>query len=229
MVPRVMKQFLLLALLITCAGHLLAQTSTGTIVGQVKDSSGAVLANANVKLTLVANGTTRETKTNDGGDFSAPVIPPGEYAITVSATGFADKTLNGITLLVDQTVNLTINMVVGAVGQSIEVEAVAPLVDSVTSSLGQVVEEKQILNMPLNGRNPYTLGLLVGNTTPLFGVQSNLPFIAGGGRFTAVDVSLDGVDNNTVTNLGNIGRTGIAIVPSVDAVQEFKVETNNFP
>ena len=126
-------------------------------------------------------------------------------------------------------VNLHISMQLGNVGQSIEVEAAEPLVDSATSSLGQVVEEKQILNMPLNGRNPYTLGLLVGNTTQLFGVQSNLPFVAGGGRFTAVDVSLDGVDNNTVTNAGNIGRTGIAIVPSVDAVQEFKVETNKLP
>lgn len=228
MVSRVMK-LLLLSSLIVCSGKLLAQTSTGTIVGQVKDGSGAVLANANVKLTLVANGTTRVTKTNDSGDFSAPVIPPGQYAITVSAPGFADKTLTGITLLVDQTLNLAISMELGSVGQSIEVEAAAPLVDSATSSLGQVVEEKQILNMPLNGRNPFALGLLVGNTTPLFGVGSNLPFIAGGGRFTAVDVSLDGVDNNTVTNQGAIGRTGIAIVPSVDAVQEFKVETNNFP
>ncbi|HTF66755.1 MAG TPA: carboxypeptidase-like regulatory domain-containing protein, partial [Edaphobacter sp.] len=223
------KQHLVLGLFILCSGALLAQTSTGTITGQVQDSSGAALPNADVKLTLIANGTTRETKTNDSGAFNAPVIPPGEYSITVTATGFADKTLTDITLRVDQTLNLTINMQPGTVGQSIEVEASAPLVDSATSSLGQVVEQKQILNMPLNGRNPFELGLLVGNTTKLFGVQSNLPFVAGGGRFTAVDVSLDGVDNNTVTNQGAIGRTGIAIVPSVDAVQEFKVETNNFP
>jgi hypothetical protein len=224
-----LTKHLVLWLFIVCSGALLAQTSTGTITGQVQDSSGAALANADVKLTLILNGTTRETKTNTSGAFNAPVIPPGEYAITVTATGFADKTLTDITLRVDQTINLTIAMQPGTVGQSIEVEASAPLVDSATSSLGQVVEEKQILNMPLNGRNPFELGLLVGNTTKLFGVQSNLPFVAGGGRFTAVDVSLDGVDNNTVTNQGAIGRTGIAIVPSVDAVQEFKVETNNFP
>jgi hypothetical protein len=228
MVSRVMKLLLLLSLAVL-PGTLLAQTTTGTIVGEVQDDTGAALANASVKLTLVANGTTRDTRTNGAGAFSAPVIPPGIYSIMVTSPGFADKTLNGITLLVDQTLSLTIKMQPGTVGQSIEVEASAPLVDSVTSSLGQVVEEKQILNMPLNGRNPFALALLVGNTTQLFGVQSNLPFVAGGGRFTAVDVSLDGVDNNTVTNIGNIGRTGIAIVPSVDAVQEFKVETNNFP
>jgi hypothetical protein len=207
----------------------LAQTTTGTIIGVVEDPSGAALMNASVTLTHVNTGSSRETKTNDTGHFNAPVIPPGQYSITVSSPGFASKTLTGVTLLVDQTVNLRISMEVGAVGMSVEVQAAEPLVDSSTSSLGQVVEEKEILSMPLNGRNPYTLGLLVGNTTPLYGVGSNLPFIAGGGRYTAVDVSLDGVDNNTVTNAGAIGRTGIAIVPSVDAVQEFKVETNNFP
>jgi len=82
--------------------------------------------------------------------------------------------------------------------------------------------------MPLNGRNPFALGLLVGDTTPMFGMGSNLPFIAGGGRFTAIDVSLDGVDDNTISNAGAIGRNGIAVIPSVDAVQEFKVKTNNF-
>jgi len=220
---------LLLVILMTYMGGLAAQTSTGTITGQVFDSSGAALPNASVRLSLVANGTTRETKTNEEGAFSAPVIPPGVYAVTVTAPGFAEKTLRDVTLLVDQTLNLKIDMQVGDVGQSVTVEASAGLVDTVTSSLGQVIEEKQILSMPLNGRNPYQLGLLVGNTVQLFGVQSNLPFVAGGGRFTAVDVSLDGVDNNTVTNAGNIGRTGIAIVPSVDAVQEFKVNTNNFP
>ena len=205
-----------------------AQTSTGTIVGLVSDATGAPLANADVKLVLAANGTTRETHTNGTGEFNAPVIPPGEYVITVSAAGFSTKQLSGITLLVDQTLNLKIGMTLGAIDQTVSVVSTEPLVDSVTSSLGQVIEEKQILNMPLNGRNPFALGLLAGNTTPVFGVQSNLPFIAGGGPVYAVDVSLDGVDNNTITNAGNIGRTGIAIIPSVDAVQEFKVKTNNF-
>ena len=210
-------------------GGLAAQTSTGTITGLVQDSAGAALPNASVKLTLTANGTTRETKTSDSGAFTAPVLPPGVYAVTVTAQGFSEKTLRDVTLLVDQTLNVNISMEVGDVSQTVTVEAAPALVDSETSSLGQVVEEKQILSMPLNGRNPYQLGLLVGNTVQLFGVGSNLPFVAGGGRFTAVDVSLDGVDNNTITNAGAIGRTGIAIVPSVDAVQEFKVNTNNFP
>src|SRR4051794_15154694 len=82
---------LLLVMCVMYAGGLAAQTSTGTITGQVVDGSGAVLPNAAVKLTLVANGTTRETKTNAEGTFSAPVIPPGVYAITVTAPGFSEK------------------------------------------------------------------------------------------------------------------------------------------
>src|SRR5581483_5420279 len=127
-----------------------------------------------------------------------------------------------------QTVNLNVKLQVGAASQSVEVTGTAPLLDSVTSSLGQVIANKEILDLPLNGRNPFALGLLAGDTTPMFGMGSNLPFIAGGGRFTAIDVSLDGIDNNTISNAGSIGRNGIAVVPSVDAVQEFKVKTNMF-
>ena len=91
-----------------------------------------------------------------------------------------------------------------------------------------MIENKKILELPLNGRNAFALGLLSGNTTPMFGMGSNLPFIAGGGRFSANEVTLDGVDNNTVSNAGSIGRNGIAVTPSVDAVQEFKVKTSTF-
>src|ERR1700733_8766239 len=121
-----------------------AQTSTGTIVGQVEDSSGAPMANVEVKLVHVATGSVRETHTNDTGSFNAPVIPPGSYSITVTSQGFATKTLTGINLLVDQTLNLHITMEVGLVGQSVEVVSAEPLVDSVTSSLGQGVGHKKI-------------------------------------------------------------------------------------
>src|SRR5207248_7751334 len=145
-----------------------------------------------------------------------------------TAYGFKAKLLSGITLRVDQTVNLRIPLEVGATSETIEVTGAAPLVDSATSSLGQVIENKQIVDLPLNGRNPFALGLLSGNSTPMFGMGSNLPFIAGGGRFSANEVTLDGVDNNTISNAGAIGRNGIAVVPSVDAVQEFKVKTSTF-
>jgi Carboxypeptidase regulatory-like domain/TonB dependent receptor len=218
----------LILLLVVSASLDLAQISTGTIAGIVQDDSGAVIANASVTLTHTATGELRQAGTNDHGEFNAPFIPLGTYTVRVAAPGFETKVLSGIELLVDQTANLHIVLSVGSVSQTVDVASSAPLVDSVTSSLGQVIENKQILDMPLNGRNPFALGLLVGDTTPVFGMGSNLPFIAGGGRFSAIDVSLDGVDNNTISNAGAIGRNGIAVVPSVDAIQEFKVKTNNF-
>jgi hypothetical protein len=206
----------------------LAQVSTGTIVGIVTDSTGAVIANAEVTLRHTATGEVRQTRTTQHGEFNAPFVRVRGYSLTVAAQGFKTETLSGISLLVDQTVNLRVTLEVGALSEKIEVTGAAPLVDSATSSLGQVIVNQQILDMPLNGRNPFALGLLSGNTTPMFGMGSNLPFIAGGGRFSANEVTLDGVDNNTVSNAGAIGRNGIAFVPSVDAVQEFKVKTNNF-
>jgi hypothetical protein len=221
-----LARLLLFAVLALSMAH--AQISTGTIVGIVADSTGGVVPNAAVTITHTATGEIRSFKTNDNGQFNAPFMPLGDYVISVSAAGFQNETLSGINLQVDQTASLHIALKVGSVSQTVEVTGAAPLVDQVTSSLGQVIDNKEVLNMPLNGRNPFALGLLVGNTTQVFGMGSNLPFIAGGGRFSEVDVSLNGVDNNTFATAGSIGRNGIAIVPSVDAVQEFKVMTNNF-
>ncbi len=204
------------------------QASTGNIVGVVEDASGAVIPNAEVVVKQSATGESRTTRTTGSGEFNVPFLQPGGYTVTATAGGFKSKTLSGLTLRVDQTANLRIPLEIGSSTETVEVTGAAPLVDSATSSLGQVIENKQITDLPLNGRNPFALGLLSGNTTPMFGMGSNLPFIAGGGRFSANEVTLDGVDNNTVSNAGAIGRNGIAVVPSVDAVQEFKVKTSTF-
>jgi Carboxypeptidase regulatory-like domain len=205
-----------------------AQVSSGRIVGLVEDASGAVVVNAQITVQEVATGESRDVQTNQVGEFNVPFLKPGNYTVTASATGFKSKALTGIALAIDQTSNLRIQLEIGSSAERVEVTGAAPLVDSVTSSLGQVIENKQIIDLPLNGRNPFALGLLSGNTTPMFGMGSNLPFIAGGGRFSANEVTLDGVDNNTVSNAGAIGRNGIAFTPSVDAVQEFKVKTSTF-
>jgi hypothetical protein len=205
-----------------------AQIETGTIIGVVQDGGGNVVPNAAVTLTQIATGAARQAHTSDQGTFNAQFMPLGTYSITVKATGFQTKTLNGITLQVDQTANLTIVLSVGSVSQSVEVTAAAPLVDTTTSSLGQVIDNHQVLSMPLNGRNAFALGLLVGNTAPVQGMGTNLPFVGGSGRFSSGDVSLNGIDDNTFATAGAIGRQGYAIVPSVDAVEEFKVMTHNF-
>ena len=119
--------------------------------------------------------------TTGTGEFNLPFLQVGPYTVTATAQGFKSTSLTGITLQVDRTINLKITLEVGAAGETVEVTGAAPLVDSATSSLGQVIENKAIVDMPLNGRNPFALGLLSGNTTPMFGMGSNLPFIAGGG------------------------------------------------
>jgi len=136
--------------------------------------------------------------------------------------------MGGLELRVDQSAKITVVLQPGGMREVVQLTDVTPLLEANTSSLGQVIENKKILDLPLNGRNPFGLGLLAGNTTPMFGMGSNLPFIGGGGRFSANEVMLDGVDNNTTVNSGAIGRSGIAYTPSVDAVQEFKVKTSAF-
>ena len=209
-------------------GLLAAQQSTGTIVGVIEDGTGSVIPSASVTLVHAGTGESRQARSNERGEFSSPYIRIGEYTVTTEAAGFKKRVESGIVVQVDQTVSLRIALEIGSVSESIEVTGAAPLLDAATSSLGQVIENKKILDLPLNGRNAFALGLLAGNTIPMNGMSSNLPFVAGGGRFASNDVLLDGVDNNTSINAGSIGRNGIAYTPSVDAVEEFKVKTNNF-
>ena len=218
----------LLLVVFLSLGVAAAQVATGTIVGIVQDGTGGVIASATVTITHLATGQTRTTQTNDQGEFNAQFMPLGTYSVKVVAAGFESKQITGITLQLDQTANLTFKLQVGSVSQSVEVTGDAPLVDTSTSSLGQVIDNHEVLSMPLNGRNPFQLGLLVGNTAPVTGVATNLPFVGGGGQFSSNDVLLNGIDDNIFATAGNVGRQGIAIFPSVDAVQEFKVMTNNF-
>ena len=218
----------LLLVVFLSLGVAAAQVATGTIVGIVQDGTGGVIASATVTITHLATGQTRSTQTNDLGEFNAQFMPLGTYSVKVVAAGFESKQITGITLQLDQTANLTFKLQVGSVSQSVEVTGDAPLVDTSTSSLGQVIDNHEVLSMPLNGRNPFQLGLLVGNTAPVTGVATNLPFVGGGGQFSSNDVLLNGIDDNIFATAGNVGRQGIAIFPSVDAVQEFKVMTNNF-
>jgi hypothetical protein len=215
-------------LLVLAAAPLAAQVTSGTIVGVVDDASGATIVGANI--TLIHQGTqeSRQVRTNERGEFSAPFLRIGQYAVTAEAQGFQTQRQTGIELQVDKTVDLRFTMSVGAVTERVEVSSAAPLIDTATSSLGQVIGNKKILDLPLNGRNAFALGLLSGNTIPVAGMATNLPFVAGGGRFALNDVLLDGIDNNSSVNAGNIGRNGIAYTPSVDAVDEFKVKTSSF-
>jgi hypothetical protein len=215
-------------LLLLSSAACVAQVATGNLRGTVIDSTGAVLPNSLVLIVNTKTGLQRNVTSNERGDFNAPSLPVGIYDVTVQLTGFQKTTLAGIELRVDQTATVSIELRLGAVNDKVEVTAAAPLLDAQISSLGQVVENKQILDMPLNGRNPFALGTLAGGTVQFQGLTTNLPIVASGGRYNANDILLDGVDNNLRNYAGSVGRAGLAYTPSVDAVEEFKVKTNNF-
>ncbi len=225
-----MKQRLLYTVLISILATSVctAQVATGNLRGTVSDSSGGVLPNCSVTITHSSTGLVRKVSTNEQGDFNAPSLPVGEYKIAVGASGFQTKVLSGLVLQVDQTAIVPIVLEAGAVTQTIEVTAAAPVLDSQTSSLGQVIENKRIVDLPLNGRNPFQLGVLSGGAVAFQGLTTNLPILAGGGRHNANDILLDGVDDNLRNFNGKVGRAGLTYIPSVDAVEEFKVKTNSF-
>jgi hypothetical protein len=205
-----------------------AQSATGDIQGTVVDTSGAVLPGATVKVTNTGTGFSRAVTTNDRGDYQAPLMPLGVYEISAEFSGFQTKVVKGVTLQVDQSAVIRIELAPGTITETVEVSTTTPLLESQESSLGQVIENKRILELPLNGRNPFQLGLLAGGVTPFRGLSTNLPFTAGGGRHAGNDVLLDGVDDNIRNFNGSTGRNGVNYIPSVDAVQEFKVKTSNF-
>jgi hypothetical protein len=210
------------------SSSLAGQVSSGTINVLAEDATQAIVPGASVTVTNRNTGLTRTGQTDARGEFMATFLPAGPYSVAVQAQGFKRATLAEFTLQVDQNATLRMTLTPGDVVETIEVRAATPLLEVDTSSLGQVIDNKKILDLPLNGRNPFALGLLAGNTTPVAGMGTNLPFIAGGGRFSSNEVLLDGIDNNTTVTSGSIGRNGVALLPSVDAVQEFKVKTNSF-
>src|SRR5712692_3527346 len=140
--------------LVLSSSAALAQVATGNIRGTVVDSSEGVIANAAVTLSGVNTGFTRNLVTNERGDFDAPSMPLGEYVITAEAPGFQKKKISGISLQVDQTAIISIVLEPGTVAQAVEVTAATPLLESQTSSLGQVIENKRFVELPLNGRHP---------------------------------------------------------------------------
>jgi Carboxypeptidase regulatory-like domain len=215
-------------LVLTSLGIAWGQISTGTITGYVHDASDAAVPGAAVTITQIATSEKRQVITNDQGQFTVSSLPIGQYSVTVAMNGFKSETIPDITLGVDSTVTLPIVIQAGDVTESVEVTATAPLVDASTSSLGQVITNRNVVSLPLNGRDVWSLGLLSNNAVPIKGVSSNLPFVAGGGRFQTNNIMLDGIDNNTIATSGGIGVNGINYTPSVDATAEFKVITNNY-
>jgi Carboxypeptidase regulatory-like domain/TonB dependent receptor len=217
-------------LFLLCGTLAWAQKDTGSIVGTVKDPSGAIVPNAKVSVTDVERGQTFHTTTNLQGEYVASPLRVGRYTVTVEEPGFKRSVSAPVDLDVQQRVAVNFDLQVGQISESVVVSTAAPLLETETSELGQVVDSRRASNLPLNGRNFAQLALLSAGTAPSepgARDEKSYGFSAGGARSLQNNFLLDGVDNNS--NLPDLlNETNFVIQPPVEALQEFKVETNAY-
>ena len=204
-----------------------AQVEQGIILGTVTDSSGARVTQANMRFTNLDTNVATETKTDDSGSFRSIPLRTGQYSVTVEYTGFKTLVRSGITVGVQQEIRLDLALEVGAGAEQITVRGDATLLQTTEASRGQVIDTKKIVDLPLNGRDYLQLALLTaGTNVPPPGSRFG-GFSAAGFRASHNNYLLDGMDNNSNQHAAQ-GRTPQVISPSVDAVQEFKVQTSNY-
>jgi outer membrane receptor protein involved in Fe transport len=206
------------------------QKDTGSIVGTVKDPTGAVVTGASVEVTDVERGQTFRTKTSDAGEFVASPLKIGRYTVTVEKPGFKRAVSESVELNVQGRVAVNISLQVGQQTEQVIVTGAAPLLETETSELGQVVDRRRVSNLPLNGRNFAQLALLSTGTAPSepgARDEGGYGFSANGARSLQNNFLLDGVDNNS--NLPDLlNESNFVIQPPVESLQEFKVQTNAY-
>ncbi|MDR3734343.1 MAG: carboxypeptidase regulatory-like domain-containing protein [Acidobacteriaceae bacterium] len=204
-----------------------AQTITASLQGSVIDASGAVVAGAGVSATNTATGVvTRTTSSSIGRFIFTSLQPGGPYSVTVEAPGFKTDVRSGIHLDLNQVAEISIALQVGATTQKVEVTADTAQLETSEAALGQVVGNRNVENLPLNQRNVYALMFLMPGVTGSVTVQYNsMNLSVNGGRPGSTNVLVDGIPASPP--LVN-PISGFAVFPSVDAVQEFKVESNGY-
>jgi Carboxypeptidase regulatory-like domain/TonB-dependent Receptor Plug Domain/TonB dependent receptor len=207
------------------------QVDAGAINGTITDTSGAVVPDAQVTLLNTDQGITLETRTNSNGGYTFSPVRIGHYTVTVTAQGFAKTTQKNVTVNVAQVMQLNIQVKLGATTETVEVNTAPPLLQTEEASVGQVISQQQVNNLPLNGRNFTFLAQLgAGMQTPQADTRGNAAsgaFSANGLRPAQNNYLLDGIDNNS-NAVDFLNGTNFVILPPVDAIQEFKVQTANF-
>src|SRR3954451_21493148 len=206
-----------------------AQPTTGSIVGSITDTSGGVVSNANVTVTNANTGLAVKTTTDSSGNYAVTTLPVGSYTVAVEAPGFKRAVNTGITVNVQDRIGVNIALELGQVSETVEVTGAAPILQTDTSYLGQVVESQKIVDLPLNGRFFTRLAVLTAGTLPTApGARDERTggFSANGVRPYQNNYLLDGIDNNSLSqDLTN--ESSFVYGPSPDAIEEFKVQTNS--
>jgi hypothetical protein len=214
----------------------LAQTATAELSGNVTDSTGAVVANARITATNPSTGFSREVRTNQSGAYVFTILQPGVYNLAAEAPGFRKTVQNNIELQVNQRADVDIQMQLGQLTETVEVTGAAPLLEAESSTLGTVVNSQLTAELPLNGRNFVQLATLspgVNGTgysvsgTIMSGTRPDdrrpgTEIFSNGNREGSNDFLFDGLDDNDRLTLSIVYR------PGVDAIKEFKVQTNLF-
>jgi hypothetical protein len=207
-----------------------AQKDTGGIAGLVKDASNAVVVGAKVTVTDVDRGTQVVTKTDDQGEYVASPLKVGHYQVTIEKQGFKKAVAGPVTVDVQERPAVDVTLQVGSATESMTITSVSPQLETETSGLGQLQDSHTIETLPLNGRNYAQLALLgagVGPSEPGSRVETSFGFSSNGSRSLQNNFQLDGVDNNS--DLGDVlNGSAYVIQPSVDAIAEFKVQTNAY-
>src|SRR3989442_14721364 len=206
----------------------LAQVDTGTILGTVKDASGAVVGGANVTITHEGQAFTLSRVTRPDGTYIFTPIRIGTYRVEVESPGFRKAVHRGIELNLQQQAVVDINLETGQLTEAVEGTAEVPLLQTQSGEGGQTITAATIKDLPLNGRD-YTLlaRLSAGTARPQQGAPAPLQFTANGTRPGQNNYMLDGIDNNT-SNVDFLGGTAYVVKPPVDAIDEIKVLTSSF-
>ncbi|MBI4905452.1 MAG: carboxypeptidase regulatory-like domain-containing protein [Acidobacteria bacterium] len=205
------------------------QSNSGTILGTVRDAQDAILPTARVTVANVATGVAKTVPVNAAGGYSVPYLVPGEYTVSAEAAGFKRTTREGLQLRVSDQLVIDLTLDVGALSESVTVKATSPVLESASVTLGQVVDTKQILDLPLNGRDAMALaslapGVIPQEVAPGAAVQlgNTVPGV-NGANFGTSGVTVDGGSNSTPR-----GTTYMMVYsPNVDSVAEFRVQTNS--
>jgi Carboxypeptidase regulatory-like domain/TonB dependent receptor-like, beta-barrel len=225
----------LVTLSIVCSACLaspaLAQQETATITGTVRDASGAVVPGATVTVVNVETNISARTQSGEDGAYVIPSLRPGDYSVTVESTGFQKTVRTGVTLQVAQVARVDIALQPGQLTDAVEVVGRTPLLDAMTSSRGAVIDQKKIVELPLNGRDYNQLALLSPGVLPGTPRLASVNFkgvlnVNGNRTFNNVFL-LDGVDNISYSNSFR-GENVQLVQPSIEALQEFKIQTNAY-
>jgi hypothetical protein len=210
------------ASLLLLASHASAQSFTATVTGKVRDGAGEFVPGVNIMLTNASTNRGFAAQTDGDGDYTVTNLVPGSYVLTAERAGFKKYVQKGITLQVDQTARIDFAMSIGEVSESVQITAEAPLLNTETGAKGQVITNKEINDLPLNGRDFNELAYLTAGVVPAAqGAQGGFGSI-NGARADSINFVVDGLNNQNI-------RGGAAQVrPSVDAIQEFKVQTSAY-